>query len=129
MNEVKRTERGWAGHLCVSAYCRYHRNTLLEFEDKKIVVSTVGHYVNSEGKIDSIGFERWYETMCFEGMEENGYIEADIHKGISINQEWGIWGSTWQEVLDLFPLVDNQADKMHESIVAEMAEKIQKGDI
>lgn len=126
MNEVKRTDRGWAGHLCVANSCRYHRNTLLEFGDKKIVISTVGHYVNSDRKIDTIGLNRWYETMCFEGIEENGYIEADIHNEIPIDQEWGIWGDSWQEVLDKYPLVDNQADKMHESIVAEMIEKIQK---
>lgn len=91
-DEVKRTERGWAGHLCVSSMCRYHRNTLLEYKDKKIVVSTVGHYVNSDGQIDTIGLERWYETMCFEGCEEGGYIEADVCQEIPIAQEWGIWG-------------------------------------
>lgn len=126
--EVKRTDRGWAGHLCVANYCRYHRNTLLEYGDKKVVVSTVGHYVNPQNEIDQIGLNRWYETMCFEGHEENGYIEADIHNGISIDNEWGIWGKTWQEVLDQFPLVDNRADEMHETIVQEMIDRLIKND-
>ena len=123
--EVKRTERGWAGHLCVSSKCLFKLNTLLEYGDKKIVVSTVGKYVNPENKYDSIGYNRWYETMCFEAQEENGYIEADVTKEIPINQEWGIWGETWEEVLANYPKVDNKANEMHESIVQEMIKRLE----
>jgi hypothetical protein len=125
--EVKRTERGWPGHLCVWNSCLFRLNTLLEYGDKKIVVSTIGKYVNPEKKFDTIGLNRWYETMCFEGHEENGYIEADVTKEIPINQDWGIWGTTWEEVLANYPKVDNKANQMHESIVQEMIKRL-KGE-
>ena len=128
IKEVKRTERGWAGHFICSHSCRYRRNTLLEYGNKKIVVSTVGNYINLDGKVDTIGLDRWYETMCFKGKEENGYIEADIFEPIDINNEWGIWGKTWQDVLEQFPLVDNRADEMHETIVQEMIDRLLKSE-
>lgn len=64
MKQVKRTERGWGGHLLFASGCRFRRNTLLEYGDKKWIVSTVGAYVNSNGKFDAIGYNRfmkqWY---------------------------------------------------------------------
>lgn len=123
---VKRTERGWPGHLRVCNSCRFKLNTLLEYGDKKIVVSTIGRYINPEKKVDTIGLNRWYETMCFEGHEENGYIEADVTKEIPIDQEWGIWGESWEEVLSNFPQVDNNANQMHENIVQEMIAKLKE---
>lgn len=35
-------------------------------------------------------------------------------------------GGSWNEVLEKYPLVDIEADKMHENIVAEMIEFIQE---
>ena len=82
VNEVNVTERAWAGHFILADKCLFRRNTLLEYKDKKWVVSTVGAYRTLENKIDSIGHRRWYETMAFEAIEEDGYIDANVEKEI-----------------------------------------------
>ena len=126
--DVKRTERGWAGHFIAADYCRFRRNTLLEYEDKKWIVSTVGGYFPLyKGSIDTIGYNRWYETMVFEGEMGSGYIDINVEKQIESDNDWGIWGDTWDEVMKTYHTPDNAANDMHERIVDEMTEKIQKG--
>ena len=127
INEVNVTERGWAGHLIVANKCLFRRNTLLEYKNKKWVVSTVGAYRNYENKIDSIGYRRWYETMAFEGQEENGFIEANVGEEISFDSEWGIWGDSWEEVCDnCHGTPDNAANDMHDKVVSELIDKIKE---
>lgn len=134
MEEVKRTERGWTGHYCRSRYCTFHRNTLLEYGDKKWIVSTVGCQVAKYGRllynkddIISIGHQRWYETIAFKAININGYLDADVTKEIKFNSEWGIWGRTWEEVLKKYEHPDLAANEMHERVVEELMEKI-KGE-
>lgn len=125
MNDlVKRTERGWAGHYICADRCRFRRNTLLEYQDKKWIVSTVGNFVPSTRKTDMIGANRWYETMVFEAEMKNGYIDADVTKQIYPENDWGIWGESWEQVITLHPYPDNDANDMHELIVNEMAARI-----
>lgn len=126
MSEVKRTERGWAGHLCFASACRFRRNTLLEYGDKKWIVSTVGAYVNSDGKFDAIGYNRFFETMVFEAEERNGYLDADVSREIPFESDWGIFGETWKEVVAKYPQVDNVDNDMHEKVVEELTIAIQK---
>lgn len=66
-NEVKRTERGWAGHYICSYKCLFRRNTLLEYKDVKVVVSTVGAQLESDRprRFDTVGHGRYYETAAF----------------------------------------------------------------
>ena len=129
INEVKVTERGWAGHFILADRCLFRRNTLLEYKDKKWVVSTVGAYRNYKNKIDSIGDRRWYETGAFEASEKNGYIDANVEKEISFDSEWGIWGNSWEEVCeDCDGTPDNVANDMHDKIVSELIEKIKEQD-
>ena len=127
INEVKVTERGWAEHFICSYRCLFRRNTLLEYNDKKWVVSTVGTYLNIEDKIDSIGHRRWYETKAFEAKERLGYIEADVEKGIYFDSEWGIWGDSWEEVCkNCNDTPDNVANDMHDKVVSELIDKIKE---
>ena len=127
INEVNVTERGWAGHLICSGRCLFRRNTLLEYKDKKWVVSTVGAYRTLENKIDTIGHRRWYETMAFEATEEKGYIDADIAKEIFFDSEWGIWGDSWEEVYkNCNDTPDNVANDMHDRVVSELIDKIKE---
>ena len=132
MEEVKRTERGWAGHYCCFRDFTFRRNTLLEYKDKKWVVSTVGSQICrydllpycKAGDIMTIGANRWYETMAFES-SSGKYNDADVSKEIEFNSEWGIWGETWKEVMekcDQHP--DLVANEMHEKVVKELMEKI-----
>ena len=127
INEVKVTERGWAGHFICSDRCLFRRNTLLEYKDKKWIVSTEGAFRNRENKMDSIGHRRWYETMAFEAIEDRGYIEADVMKEISFDSEWGIWGDSWEEVCDnCNGTPDNVANDMHDRVVNELIDKIKE---
>lgn len=124
--EVKRTERGWAGHYICADYCKFKRNTLLEYGDKKWIVSTVGGHV-CDGEINSIGYNRWYETMAFRAKEKNGYLEADVERMVPFESEWGIFGEDWQEVLAAYGEdIDNKANEMHEKVVEELMEKIKE---
>lgn len=119
---VTRTERGWAGHFCGASECHYHRNTLLELGNQRIVVSTVGNYIPaSRGRIDAIGHRRHYETMAFMAAEQCGYWEADVERQVVVCSPWSIW--------DLTPTVDAQADAMHEAVVAELSAKMIAGTI
>lgn len=77
---------------------------------------------------DMIGADRWYETMVFEAEMENGYIDADVTKQIYPENDWGIWGESWEQVLALYSHPDNDANDMHERIVNEMAERIKEGE-
>ena len=102
---VKITERGWAGHFICSDMCKFRRNTLLEYGDKKWIVSTVGAMPQSEtmrkipefcskNGFETIGLGRYYETMAFEAKpikNEEGvviYYDADVKKQIGeLNDE------------------------------------------
>lgn len=115
--EVKRTERGWAGHFIGSSDCLYHRNTLLEYGDKKVVVSTVGRYLPNKNshEFDTVGHNRYFETMAFEAYEsEPGYWDANVTKKVRFNSNWS---------LDR-PNMENEADEMHEAVVAEITKDL-----
>ena len=127
INEVNVIERGWPGHFMFADKCIFRRNTLLEYKDIKWIVSTVGNYRNSKNRIDSIGHCRWYETMAFEAYEKDGYIDANVRYEISFDSEWGIWGNSWEEVLESCNgAPDNTANDMHDKVVSELIDKIKE---
>jgi hypothetical protein len=87
---VIRTERGWAGHFICANRCRFRRNTLLTYNDIKIVVSSVG-LMEIDGKFDMIGAGRHFETMAFHAdKNDKRYFDADVRKQVYFDNDWAI---------------------------------------
>lgn len=121
--EVKRTERGFAGHFICAKDCWYRRNTLLEADNLRIVVSSVGNYhlppkMGEEGA-QEIGLDRYYETMAFYAKWEDPYWEADIGKQVSFHAEWGIFEEPKNES-------DFEMDEIHEGVVEELTVRLKE---
>lgn len=122
MQEVKITERGWAGHYILARECLFRRNTLLEYKDKKWVVSTVGNcYV--ENKLISIGCNRYYETMAFVAKDDE-YNDADVGQIIDFESSCGLYAFNNNDFLQKYPYADKSANRMHEAVVKELTKKI-----
>jgi hypothetical protein len=119
-NKVKRTERGWPGHFICSTRCVFRRNTLLEYDDIKIVVSTVGNLYDSKGQGPlTLGRDYYYETKVFHAnKEDTRYYGADVKKEIILDSNWNIKEKE----------KDDLANEMHERIVNEISEKLEKGE-
>lgn len=119
--EVKRTERGWAGHYICADRCKFRRNTLLQLDDLFVVVSTVGSMASVDGTaVEEIGYQRYYETMVFLSDPNDGeYHDADWRKQISVNGEWSI------EKLNK----DNEANDMHDAVVEEISSRMMNGTL
>lgn len=116
---VTRTERGWAGHYICSYKCLFRRNTLLEYGDVKVVVSTVGAQLESERprRFDTVGCDRYYETLAFmANMEDTRFYDADAGKPLDID------GNTAIDHLD----ADDDANDMHEAVVEDIVEYFNK---
>lgn len=116
MNKIKITERGWPGHFIGAAKCLFRRNTLIEYKSVKIVVSTVGLYLDDQLQPIEIGYKRYYETMAFySDPNDHKYHDANITNPYEFNSEW-----TLEEV------DDNKANQMHEKVVKEIKNKLIK---
>lgn len=125
--EVRKTERGWAGHFIAANKCRFHRNTLLECNGKQWVVSTVGNYVPDDRltEPDTVGADRWYETMAFEANPDDPYLDADVFRQIPFDSQWGLFGNDWKHLVRRCNgRPDLVANAMHDKVVAELEEKI-----
>lgn len=111
--DVKRTERGWAGHFIGAASCRFRRNTLLESGETRIVVSTVGLMDSPlrDRQFMEIGFQRYYETMAFHAERvTDRYWDADVTRQVNFVSPWAI------DTTD----ADDRANDMHETVVVEI---------
>ncbi len=125
-NQIHQTERGWAGHFTCSDRCLFRRNTLLEYNDIKIVVSTVGlmvdiHFEDYPNvlKFEQIACGRYYETMAFHTDQTDiRYHDADVGKRISFNSPWEI------SKLD----ADDEANIMHDTVVKEIRDNLLSGE-
>lgn len=114
INGVKIKERGWAAHFCLAHQCTFHRNTLLEKGDVKIVVSSVGKLPSKHGdQLEEIGCDRYYETMVFFAKNDK-WQDADAERG---------------EIACYVPKVEDPWDEMpanflHDKIVEEFLNKM-----
>jgi hypothetical protein len=135
--KVKRTERGWGGHFICYYDCLFRRNTLLEYNNTRVVISTVGamyardpYDISGKKRLQTIGYKRFYETMAFMAKEENGYIEADVSREIHFDSDWAIGGTDdAEEFIKVHPYADNEANDMHEGVVKEIERKLINGTL
>jgi hypothetical protein len=119
--KVKRSERGWAGHYICANKCRFRRNTLLECDEIRIVVSTVGLMdLKGDGSFEGVGADRHFETMAFHAdPTDSRYHDADVEREVSFGSPWHI------NEVD----ADDRANDMHEAVVAEIAAGLEGGKI
>jgi hypothetical protein len=134
--KVKTIERGWRGHFICADRCLFSRNTLIEYDRKKIVVSTVG-LLHRFDKVDPnvmifeplSGIEgsgrcRWFETMIFEARRHDGkYWDADVQKQISFEGKWEICADSFEKLPAYSDLIANE---MHDKIVKVFFKKIKQ---
>ena len=118
---VRRTERGWPGHFICAHLCIFHRNTLLEYGEARIVVSTVGMMRDplKEGSFQEIGLNRYYETMAFHAKKciLDKYWDADVTREVNFQSPWYV------EELG----ADDKANDMHENVVFEIINGLWEG--
>ena len=120
ITDLKQTERGWGGHFCDSFHCLFRRNTLLEYYNLKIVISTMGawHPLGRNNEAQEIGSGRHYETVVFHALTEDGYNDIDIKKGqIEFESDW----KTERLEDDLL------ANTKHDLVVKEIRERLLEG--
>jgi hypothetical protein len=120
---MKIAERGWAGHFIASRWCLFKRNTLIEHENIKIVVSTVGNYAPPHNgfntiDIETIGYNRYFETMAFHADPHDEFMDANVTEQISFESDWAI-GAPWKE---------KEANEMHDKVVQEIMNKLLNGE-
>ena len=122
MNEnVKTTERGWAAHFIMAGRCLFHRNTLIELNNVKIVVSTVGLCVegfdyNGHRTFTTIGCDRYYETMVFFAKNDE-FHDADASQQLDF--DYPNEPIVWDEI---------NANNIHDRMVEKWKEEIKKYD-
>lgn len=124
--EIKRTERGWAGHFICGVDCNWRRNTLVEDENGRgIVISSVGalpiHYrIGNRLDFTEIGLNRYYETMMFIAKQDGIFIEADV------TQQRYVAGLPWCVSQKPNGKTDLEAEEIHENHVKYVMENFDK---
>lgn len=117
---ITRTERGWGGHFICANRCAFRRNTLMELGELRAVVSTVGGFrPNFNDAIETIGYNRYYETMAFHAQWDAPYWDADVSREICLNALWAIDHCGFG--------ADLEANAMHEAAVREVAQRLRAG--
>lgn len=111
------SHRGWPGHFIQNSRCRFHCNTLIEFGETRVVVSTVGHMIEDDRVVPIGSGGRTYETMVFHAeLDEEGVWEAgDRQVEIRGQHEWTGFN-------DLGP------QRGHDAIVKEIVDRLEAGE-
>ena len=128
---VKRTERGWIGHGLLASRCLFRRNTLLEYDDLKIVVSTIGMLadIHTPGypntcKIIEVGCGRYYEVAVFHvDIKTVPFLDPDVCQRIYFDSEWQMDNEAFNKKDS-----DMSANEMHEKVIEEIAQKLLAGE-
>lgn len=107
----------------MASACKFRRNTLIEYGDQRIVVSTVGNCVHDH-EIIEIGFERFYETMAFEAEFDGTYWDANVSEEVPFESPWAI---NAKKATQLPKDADNVANDMHNVVVKELCERLKSG--
>lgn len=121
MSKAHMTERGWPGHFICADRCRFRRNTLIECGANRIVVSTVGDYRDRDGKVDTIGYDRYYETAAFKACKDGEYWDANTSERVCFESAWSI--KTFNALSDM------RANDMHDAACREIASKMERGEL
>lgn len=75
----------------------------------------------SNGKINEIGYNRYYETMAFKAKYEKPYWESDVSKEVPFDSEWMLNEKERES--------DVKANEMHEAVVSEIIDKLTTGEL
>ena len=84
-----------------------------------MIVSTVGVLRRDNGTVDTIGNNRYYETMAYKAEYVDPYWEADVASQVPFDSPWML-GEAERES-------DLAANNMHEAVVDEIARKLEGG--
>jgi len=127
MIEPKITFRGWPGHFICGNRCVFRLNTLIEYQDIKIVVSTVGLMIKEwpneslEYGYEKIGVNRHYETMAFHAeltsFSFGKFWDANVEREINFESEW-----CYQNIED-----EQKAQDGHYKVIDEICYKLKNG--
>ena len=115
--EVRQTERAYPMYTKEPGLSPFRRQTMLEHGNECIFVTTIGlggHPPCSEPR-------RYYDTLAIFGKKmENGTWGIDTDREVGIDAR-----CSFQTDVE----ADAKADQMHNTVVAEVAEKLQSGSI
>lgn len=116
---VKTTERGWAAHFIMANRCLFHRNTLVEYKDVKVVVSTVGLCIekfepNKQHTFTTVGCDRYYETKVFIA-DDTEFHDADASQ--QLDSDCPNEPILWDEI---------NANNIHDRMVEKWKNEIKK---
>ena len=119
---MKITERGWAGHYIMSRWCLFRRNTLIEHNGKRVVVSTVGNKLNPQThELEEVGSGRYFETMASIAIKDGEYWEFDSSQLLPFDGQW--------RIAEKKAGSDNLANEMHDNIVNEFCNMLLSNEL